>query len=836
MILARAGLRYYLRHPLQALLLVLGIALGVGMVVATELTRVSAQRGFDLAADAVAGRATHQITGGPRGLDERVYVRLRTDARWRDSAPVVEGHARLPAMPELTLQLIGVDPFADAEVREFGVRDARGDLLTEPGAALLSRGLARRLGVTMGARVPLDVHGKTRTLVVAGWLDAPDEVAEEALAFVVVTDIATAQEWLDMAGLLSRIDVALPGGAAGREALAGLQSRLPPGAQVTSHSQRRAAVARLAEAFYANLRALSLLAMVVGVFLIYNAMSFAVVSRRALHGRLRAVGVGRAQLAGLIMVEALAFGVLGSAAGLGLGIALTHGLLDLVTRTINDLYFASNVTRVSLSGLALGAGVALGIGATLIAAARPALDAAHAPPLAAMSRIAGEDAASRGAGRAAAAGAGLMLAGAALLTFTARGMASAYAGLFLALIGYALCVPALMAHALRLAARLRLGWTARLALRGVVAARGRTGMAVAALAVAVAATVSVALMINGFRATLTAWLDNYLQADVYIVAAGAGDVPLDPRVVQRLLHAPGVAQASLGRRVELSSPLGSVETLVLHPAPRSRAAFHFKEGDANRAWAAFATARAVLVSEPFAYHHRLQAGDEVTLRTAAGPVRFPVAGVYYDFSSDRGVVLMHRDLYLRHWQDRTITSVGLFMAEGLERPRWIDGLRVYAGAEQALTWRSNAELKRASLEVFERTFAVTEVLRLLAVIVAFTGVMSAALAVQLERAREHALLRALGVTPAQTAALQWGETTAMGLAAGVLALPLGVAMAWVLVHVINLRAFGWTLKLELSPASLAEGVALALVAAALAGIYPAWRARRVPPAAALRGE
>lgn len=834
MILARAGLRHYLHHPLQAFLLTLGIALGVAVVVATELTRVSAQRAFDIAAETIAGRTTHQIVGGPRGLDERVYAHLRLSG-WRDGAPVVEGHARVPSRPGLTLQILGIDPFADTQVRRFANDDARGDLLTQPGAALVSPALAAELGVREGAQLQIEVQGGPRTLIVAGLLAPRDDVAAEALASVVVADIATAQEWLHMAGRLSRIDLVLSPGEAGERALAQLRKFLSPGARIAQPGQTRAAVAKLADAFYTNLRALSLLAVVVGVFLIYNAMNFAVVSRRPLYGRLRAIGVGRAQLASLILIEALAFGIAGTVAGLALGILLAQGLLDLVTRTINDLYFVLDVTRVSLSPAALGSGIALGLGATLIAAAKPAFDAAHAPPLAVMSRIGEESAARRVGARSAWIGIGAMLAGVALLAWT-HGVAGAYAGLFLVIAGYASCVPAMMAGALYLAARLRLGWTVRLALRGVAAARSRTGMAVAALAVAVASTVSVALMIHGFRDTLATWLDNYLQADVYVVATGGGDVPLAPEVIERLLHAPGVAQASLGRRVELASPQGGVETLVLHPAPRSRLGFRFKEGEADDAWETFASARGVLVSEPYAYHNALHVGERVTLHTEDGPVEFPIAGVYYDFSSDRGVVLMHRDLYLKHWQDKTITSMGLFAAEGMDKAHWISALRGRAGAEQALLLRSNAQLKHASLAIFERTFAVTEVLRLLAVIVAFAGVMSAALAVQLERAREHALLRALGVTPAQTTALQLGETAVMGAAAGLFALPLGIAMAWVLVHVINLRAFGWTLAFEISPAILLQGFALALVAALIAGIYPAWRARRVPPAAALRGE
>ncbi len=244
----------------------------------------------------------------------------------------------------------------------------------------------------------------------------------------------------------------------------------------------------------------------------------------------------------------------------------------------------------------------------------------------------------------------------------------------------------------------------------------------------------------------------------------------------------------------------------------------------------------MLVSEPYAYRHRLGAGSTVQLRTDRGEQQFKVAGVFADYGSDQGVVLMSRATYERFWDDRAVSALGIYADPGTDLDNLVEALRTRAGGAQTVLIRSNRTLRETSLAVFDRTFTITMVLRLLATLVAFVGVLSALMALQLERAREMAVLRANGLTRRQVLGLVSSQTGVMGFIAGLLAVPLGTLLALVLILVINRRSFGWTLQVHIDPQILLQAIALSLAAALLAGLYPAWRMAHTPPALALREE
>jgi putative ABC transport system permease protein len=258
------------------------------------------------------------------------------------------------------------------------------------------------------------------------------------------------------------------------------------------------------------------------------------------------------------------------------------------------------------------------------------------------------------------------------------------------------------------------------------------------------------------------------------------------------------------------------------------------DGDPLAVWTAF-EAGAVLLSEPFAHFRRLVVGDRLHLETPAGTRTFPIAGIYADFVGGSGRVLMARATWLHHWQDPAISSIGLYAVPGADVDALVTAARMAVDANVPVTVRSNRALREASLEVFDRTFRITDVLRLLALGVAFAGIFGACLMLQEERARELGMLRALGLLPGQLRALVALQTLLLGLAAGLLALPLGVALAELLTTVINRRAFGWTLALDVTAGPLLGGLLLAVGAALFAGLLAGRRAG-MPPAAALRGE
>jgi putative ABC transport system permease protein len=846
--LALAVWRHSLRHPVQLALAVLGIALGVAVVVSIDLANASARRAFELSAEGVAGRATHRLVGGTEGLPEALYVDLRVGLGVRASAPVVEGYVSALDHPGRTFLLLGVDPFAERGFRPYlGEGERVGGehlpaLLTRPGGVLVSTPVAAELGLGPGASLRLRVGGREQAVILAGTVEPRGDLARQTLDGVLVADIATAQELLGLEGRLSRIDLAL--GGAGEEALlARVRARLPPGVEVEAVGSRGPVLDQMTRAFRLNLTMLSLLALVVGVFLVYNTMAFSVIQRRTLLGTLRALGVSRSEVFAVVLGEALLVGAAGTLLGLGLGVWLADGFLALITRTINDLYFVLSVREVALAPGSLAKGLALGLLASAAAAAVPAAEATRVAPRATLSRSSLEGRAARLAPRAAVAGVVVLAASLAPLAVPGRALAPGFLALFGVIVGFALLVPevaVLLVAPLPALLRRVGGVQGPLAARGVRAALSRTAVAIAALTVAVAATVGVGVMVDSFRKSVAAWLEQTLRADLYVSVPSAGGVrgpaTLDPGVVERLTAGPGVEASSTVRHREVASSLGEIRLTVFQLVAASYPGFRLLVGTPGEVWPAFEGREGVLISESFAFRHGIGRGGSVELRTDRGPRSFPVVGVYRDYGSDRGVVAMSRQTYARHWDDPGVTGVGLYLAAGADPAAVLGAVRARAGPGSAVLAQSNRDLREASLAVFDRTFAITLALRALTTLVAFVGVLSALMALELERGREVAVLRAVGLTRGQVWGLVVAQTGLMGLLAGLLALPLGLTLALILIHVVNRRSFGWSLDVAIDPALLAQGLALAVAAALLAGIYPAWRMARTSPARALREE
>ena len=836
-----------MRHPVLIGLSVLGVALGVAVVVAIDLANTSARQAFDLSTETVTGKATHQVIGAGQGVEEAVYRDLRVDMGVRAAAPVVEGFVRAPAYPGRSFQVLGIDPLAEAPFRPYtGGVDAGFDLsqfITRPQTGLMARPTAVDLGLALGDTLALRVGGVERTLTLVGLMEPGDERSARAMDNLLVVDVATAQELFDLEGRLSRIDVLIADDEHGAAMLARLEAGLPDGVEIVRSTARTETVEQMTRAFNLNLTALSLLALVVGMFLIYNTMTFSVVQRRSLVGRLRALGVTRREIFTLILGEALLIGLIGTAIGMLLGVVLGRGLVQLVTQTINDLYYVVQVRALSLSPWVFAKGVALGVGATLLATLPPAREATTTPAHTVLRRSQEETRLQSRLPKLALSGLLLGVVAMILLLLPGRSIIVSYAALLCVLLAAALVTPAAVvffARVLRPVMGRFFGILGRMAARGVITTLSRTTVAIAALMIAIAATVGVGVMVDSFRETVQVWLSFSLQADVYVqppsMVFRRNDATLDPGLVEQLTNAPGVAGAYSVQTVRVTSSEGRTDLVAIDQGSQTRRAFRFKQGDQEEVWAGFQGRDLVIVSEPYSYRYGVTVGDTLTLQTGRGPHRFAVRAVFYDYGSDLGVVMMGRATYDRYYDDPGVAGLALYAAPGQDVDALVQRLRQQVEGEQEVIIRSNRALREASLDVFDRTFTVTIVLRLLAVMVAFVGVLSALMALQLEQARELAVLRANGLTPRQLWRYVTMQTGLMGLMAGLLSVPLGLTLASILIYVINKRSFGWTLQVDIAPEILLQAILLALVAAVLAGLYPSWKMARANPALALREE
>ncbi len=856
----RLAWRRIRRRPFQYILLIIGVAIGVAMMISIDLANGSARRAFSLSTDAVTGKATHRIVGGPTGIEEAIYRQVRQGIGFSPAAPVVEGYISSEGLGERPLRLIGIDPFAEPPFRDYfdtpgqgnsnaaeaGAFDTEGltAILTQPNAVVLSQDAAERYGLELGDQLTLDIAGRSVEARLVGLLNPADDVTRRALDDIIFTDIASAQEMLDLRGRLSHIDLI----AEDEDVLAPLQAILPEGVALETAAARQNAVQQMTAAFELNLTALSLLALVVGMFLIYNTVTFSVVQRRPLFGTLRSLGVTGSQLFRLILGESIALSLIGALLGLGLGVLLGRGTVRLITQTINDLYFVVNVESVTIPPMTLVRGVVIGVGAAVLASLPPALEAMRTTPQTTLRRSTLESRVRQLLPWLFPAWIITTLIGAGLL-WLRGGLITAFAGLFTILIGTALLAPPVTAVLMWLVAPISgrlLGVLGRMAPRDITRSLSRTSVAVAALMTAVAVIVGVSIMVGSFRQTVAQWLDQTLRADVFIsppsVSASRSTGILDPQIVAEASAWPGVEQAVTSRTVQLNVPaFGRPVQLVAASGDVSQGNRRYawiQEGVADP-WPLLEAGEGVIISEALLLRENLSLPPEpLTLPTAAGPRTFPVLAVDYDYSSDQGVILLDDDLYQQLWGDSSVSAVGLFLAPGQDSEQVVAALQAhFSGRDgQAVLIRSNEVLRRSSLEIFDRTFAITSALRLLAVIVAFIGVLSALMSLQLERARELGTLRATGMTREQLWLLTLVETGLMGATAGLLAMPVGYVLAWILIYVINVRSFGWTLNMQLEPAYFLQALAVAVIAALLAGIYPAIRLSNMEIATAVREE
>jgi putative ABC transport system permease protein len=838
-VLNRASRNFLWRHPWQLALALVGIALGVAVVVAIELAMESALSAFDQTRKAFSGTATHRIVAGDGGLDEKLYTRLRVEQGIQQLSPIVSGHVRLP---NDSFKLIGIDPFVEksfqsAWQQQYSDVGFLARLIAEPGTALISEQTAARLHLKVDDEITVKTGNGEHRLKIIALLSPPQAISEQALSGLIITDIATAQEVLGLFGRLSSIDALIDDDAS--ETLARIRQVLPANVLLLSADSQSQAMREMTRAFSINLKALGLFSLLVGLFLIYNTMTFLVVQRRRLIGSLRAMGVTRRQIFNLIINEAFWLAIAGTTIGIALGIMLAQGLLHLISGTLNAVYFRIDAASLMITPAQLGKGILLGIGATLLAVLPPALEATRLPPTTVLIRSQLESGVRRLIKVTGLAGGLFMLAGLALALWSGKSIALGLIGIFLLLFGFALLTPVFTLMVMKLVERVfgRIsGILGRLPARMVSAEISRTGIAIAALMMAVAATIGMDLMIGSFRQTVQEWLQSALRADLYVSlpgektpAAASGDHGLKAK-----LAAHGDVQmlsSLLATNLIANDELTKVSVYELNP--QARRGFTFKQAAAGTVWDRFEREQTLIVSEPYAYHHDVKVGQTIMLRTEEGGQPFEVIAIEADYS-DQGHLVMSRRNYERYWPDLGYSGIGVYAKPGVDLKRLEDQLGQRLKAPQSI--QSNRAIYEASMDLFEQTFTITETLRWLSAIIAFVGVFSALMALQFERTRQLGVLRAIGVTPAQLTVLIIGETGLMGLAAGLFAVPVGYIVAYVLIFVIYLRSFGWTMAFHMNAAVVYQGLALAFGAALLAGVLPALKMMRTRPAEALRNE
>ncbi|MDO8844532.1 FtsX-like permease family protein [Methylicorpusculum sp.] len=843
----RASRNFLLKHPWQLALALLGITLGVAVVIAIDIALESSLQSFTQAGRAISGTATHRIIGGDGGLDERIYRQLKVDKGLRTLSPVLQSTVILNQFPESRFTLLGIDPFAEkglqASWQNALTEDQSalaGRLITEPNTLLISEHTAQKLELKVDDWLTISTGQGERKMQIIGLIALSDSLSRHALDNMLITDIATAQEVTGLSGKLSFIDWVLDDSDHQPSLIDAIRDSLPNTAELIAMETHNQAMRQMTEAFSINLNALGLLSLLVGMFLIYNTMTFLVIQRWRLIGSLRLLGVSRKQVFTMIVQEALLLALAGTGTGILLGIVLAQGLLHLVSATVNSIFFRIEGGDWFVSYWQIGKAIGLGVCATLLAVLPPALEAARLAPSTVIIRSQLESGIRRIIKIATSLSLIFILFGLSLAYFSETSIRLGLACIFMLLFGFALMTPGITLVIMKgvewVTGRL-FGVLGKLPPRLVTAEISRTGIAIAALMIAVSATIGMDLMISSFRQTVSDWLKISLQADLYVALPGEkladNKAAADQQLKAAIAEIPGVARLSSVLHTRIRGEDGLIDASVFELNDQAQHGFLFTHTPQADIWQTFEQ-QGVFITEPYAYHHQLNPGQDLLLHTAQGQQAFKILAIYKDYSGDRGHIAMSRKLYLRYWPDLGFTGIGIYAQPDTDlnalEPR-IAGLM--KGAQSV---RSNKAIYEASMEVFGQTFAVTEALRWLAAGIAFVGVFGALMALQYERTRQLGILRAIGVTPRQLSIMITSETGLMGLVAGIFSIPVGFIVAYVLIFVVYQRSFGWTMEFHVNTASLFQGLLLALTAALLAGILPSLKMAKTSPAIALRNE
>ncbi len=838
--------RHLARHPLLATLNVATVALGVALYLAIQIANHSANRAFAASVDVVAGKAELEVRAPSGNLPDEVFPFVAHAPGVAGATPIVRGIVVLPEYPGEYLNLLGIDILTNEPFRTFDLTDFKEqsfDLepwLRGPRTVAVSEELAQAHHLKAGDEVKAQVNGRTANLTIGFLLRTAGTTANADPHFAAM-DIGWAQELLDAPGRLASISLRLTKGSDPAKVAADLRRKLPPDVTVAAPAQRGEQVNRMLAGFELNLQAMSLVSLLVGMFLIYNTIEASVIRRRNEIGILRSLGVTRAEVRAFFLGEAALLGALGIALGLVGGYFLSKALVGSVTETISSLYVLVQVREVVVAPWIWLSAALLGLLSVLGAAWLPARAAAALDPVATLHRGGRIEQAARLSHVWILLGF-LSLLLAALLSWLALRTGPPWLGFgaaFFVLLGFSTVAPEVTARFSQLVRKIsRRHIEPWLAAQNLSRTLLRNSVTIASLAAAVAMTVGVAVMVFSFRQTVTDWIGQTLIADLFIAPAAneiAGPASFVARDAIAYLKAhPAVEELDTYRGVGLPFRDQTIALAVITGTNRRN--LRFLEGKSDEIIPRFYGEQCVLISESFARRFHLKRGETMQLPSPSGLHSFPIAGVFYDYTRDQGTVFLSAANYEKFWHDTRVNSVALYLKPKADPKAVTEDFRARFSRNGEFSIYSNRLLRTRVFEIFDQTFAVTYVLRTIAVVVAVIGIFLGLTTLVAERSRELGVTRSIGASAAQIRRLLLWESGMIGLLASALGLAAGLCLSLVLTGVINRAFFGWTIRLAFPWGSLAWTPLWIIGAALVAGWIPAWRAGRLDVAEAVRSE
>lgn len=851
-LLRMVSVRHLVAAPLRSGLTVVGVAVGVATMIAVTAINRSVMEAFRSTIDTIAGKADLTISGTQSGFEDALVDGVKQVPGVLHASAGLTAIAPVEGATGVSLFVMGVDLLDDGYFRTYeGVDREIGSMvddlefLNSTDRMLVSERFAQERGLKVGDSFRLVTSRGVQPFIVHALIKEAGPVKAFGGA-VAVMDLASAQEAFHRGRKVDRIDVAVDPKADFEQVRAALQRALGPSFEVERPNRRGGTVEKMVRSFQMGLNLGSGVALLVGVFLVYNTVAIGVVQRRREIGTLRALGATRLRIPALFVLEALLLGPLGTALGIPFGIAIARAAIRGVSGIVSSIYVHVNATDVHVGPLELALGVCLGVLGSAFAALRPAVLASRVHPVEALRRdvAAGAEVASV---RSRPAILGVALLGLVYpLTWIPPPIENlpvgGYLAIFATLMGTSLISPVVLRWLQRVyqwPGQLLMGISGRLAADNFARAPGRTAVPVAALAIGVAMTVCIAGFVGSFQRSSEQWIDQSVPADLFITAsakvAGVRNTPLHPELGHELAKIDGVEKVDrvrifphdvLGLRIyiisltpEIYFARGRPNVLEGHPPTTEERARGL-----------------VTISENLMRRRDLHVGDTFEMSTPTGVRTYTVGAVIQDYTSDQGTLFMDRRVFVEHFGDERVDTFELYLTEPAKLEQVRREVTAKFGARYDLYVLSNRELREEAYHLIDAAFSVTYAMEAVAVLLALLGVINTLLAAVLDRTREIGLLRAVGAARRQVVQMFAAEAAFIGLSGGVLGIFSGVVMGITMNEVVGAQATGWSFPYVFPTRIALQMVAAAAICAVVAGLYPARRAARLDVVEALAYE
>ncbi len=849
-LLRHISLRHIRHQKARTIAAMLGITLGVATMVAIDIVNASVLRSFEDSINDVTGRAVLQVTGAESGFPDSMLERVQKVSGVEFALPVIQTNAMFSDGSRHSFMILGIDSLQDHQIRSYRLSDESADIpdpllfLAKPDSLLLTRKMAGREGIAIDQKVRVQTVQGFRTLTVRGLLE-PEGPAKAAGGDIAVMDVYAAQIAFGKEGRIDRIDVSLLPGETIDSVKERISAALPTGYVIDTPKERSKQVELTLMRFRKSMKLIGFMALLVGMYLIYNAVSISVVHRRKETGILRALGCTRRQVLHLFLFETGVLSGIASIAGVGLGIFFAHLSVGLVAQSVTDLYLKTSVSELAFSRASVIIDICLGIFVSLIAALVPAATGARITPISAIRVQAWADGGLLVSGKTRIASVcSLFLSLTLLLLYKYAGAASAIRSsavtslsvLFL-ILGISLATPSFLTLFIDLFHRFlakRFGAGSRLAGLNLRKNLSRNAIAVAAVFFSMTMLVSTANIIYSTRVSLLDWMDAVTSADLMVssghpmAAGGTPNIPMPDSLGREIEKVPGVHLAYAFRKINLiyDGRRILVDAIDIEPSKAYSKFDMFVEGRKEDMIRLLPSQDNLVINESLATRYGLKKGDFIELPTPEGTRRFGIAGVVVAYESDSGVIWMDLQTYRKHWKDTVVDIFELIVEPGASVAAVRESILERFGKERALFVLPSREFKEEIGKMLDRSFSVNNAVVIVEMIIAGFGIVITLLASVLERTREIGILRSIGMTRRQVSRIVILESMLIGACGGILGSTAGILVGW-----LNLEGFfridmGASMRYAVHVPSLVLALLTSVIIAAVSGLYPAWRAAR----------